>query len=143
MRIMANFTLLALLALSSAGCNALKPRIESSPEEVRQAIGVAFGLQPSATLKEVVEKIRSDVQNGSTPNQVTAYLGEAMKRSPVTASIKRTQRGQPITRNVTSREIITAYFIDNSRIFEVSILFIFSEDDRLIEVDATQGVWER
>ncbi len=120
-----------------------KPRGDASPAEVRQAVAVAFGLQPEASLKDVLEKIRGDVQLGSTPIEVTTYLNEVGKRSPVAVAIKRTQRGRAIVRDVMTRETIIAHFIDSVRVHEVSILFVFDDRDRLIETDYTQGVWER
>jgi hypothetical protein len=144
MKTMARVVVFAGLALFSAwGCSAPKPRAEVSPTEVRQAVAVAFALPPEASLRAVLERIKSELQLRSTPAQVTAYLDVARKRSPLPVVIKRTQRGQPIVRDVTTRETIVAYFVDRARVHEVSILFVFDDGDALVEIDYTQGVWER
>ena len=145
MKAVVYFSLLALLALSSSGCNApvSKSKVEPSPRDVGQAVSVAFGLQPEANLEAVLDKIRNDLQPDSTPAQVTTYLDEVKKRSPVKVSISRSKRGQPIVRDVVTREMIVAYFIDNAQVFEVSMLFIFDDNDRLAKVSYTQGGWER
>lgn len=144
MKTMAQVLFFAWLALFSAlGCSAPQPKAEASPTEVRQAVAVAFALPPETSLQAVLARVRSELQPGSTPAQVTAYLDVARKRSPLPLAIKRNQRGQPIVRDVTTREAIVAYFVDNARVHEVSILFIFDDGDRLVEIDYTQGVWER
>jgi len=117
--------------------------VEPSPRDLKQAVSVAFGLQPEAPLEAVVDKIRNDLQPDCTPAQVTGYLDEVKKRSRAKVSINRFKRGQPIVQDVVTREMIVAYFIDNARVSEVSILFIFDDNDRLSTVSYTQGVWER
>lgn len=144
MKTMAQVLFFAGPALFSAlGCNAPQPKVDASPTEVRRAVAVAFSLPPETSLQAVLTRVRSELQPGSTPAQVTAYLDAARKRSPLPVAIKRNQRGHPIVRDVTTRETIVAYFVDNARVHEVSILFIFDDGDRLVEIDYTQGVWER